>query len=176
MAQQLFTYTMDVLGEAQYERAFIAYEHELGDMTEPFSHVRDLLRQGAIEQFNTEGRHGAGGWQQLNPDYDKWKAANYPGKPILQRTGELRDQLVDHGTIELGPDRLVWGVHEQARNEDGGRPAEYGARHQTGDTGGRPVPQRKVIALRDDERRLIDREFVEWLNGLRHRIIGAGTR
>jgi phage gpG-like protein len=161
-----------ILGETQYERAFIAYEREVADLREPLGGARDILSKHAREQFDTEGRHASGGWKQLNTAYEKWKQAHYPGKPILQRTAELRDQLVDHGTIELGPHRLVWGVHPQAVNPDGGRPAVYGARHQTGDTA-HGLPQRKIVNLRDDEKRAIDREFAEFLNGLRHKIIGA---
>jgi hypothetical protein len=42
-------------------------------------------------QFETEGRVGTpGGWELLDPDYERWKDAHYPGRLILERTRKLR--------------------------------------------------------------------------------------
>ncbi len=165
----MLTVSFNVAGEGQYIRAFEAYEHELRDLSEPFEDVADHLKRVVGEQFGLEGAHGLGSkWRPLSPGYEAWKDEHYPGRPLLVRTGAMRAAYLVHGTRELTHDRLVWGVTDQLDDEDD-RIAEYATAHQTGRG---VVPQRKIIALNTQDRRGLDRVFVEWLNGLRHRILG----
>lgn len=41
-------------------------------------------------QFETEGAFGGQKWADLSEPYATWKAANFPGKGILQRTGDMK--------------------------------------------------------------------------------------
>lgn len=42
------------------------------------------------QQFETEGAYGGEAWAPLSSGYGLWKSVHYPGKPILQLEGELR--------------------------------------------------------------------------------------
>lgn len=169
----MLTVTFDVAGEGQFVRAFEAYDHELRDLSDPFEDVADHLVRVVGEQFVSEGAHGLGAkWEPLSPGYEEWKDEHYPGRPLLVLSGAMRDAYLVHGTRELTADRLVWGVTDQTATTDDGdliRIAEYATAHQTGRG---VVPQRKIIALNTMDRRQMDRIFVHWLNGLRHRLIG----
>ncbi len=44
-------------------------------------------------QFASEGDEGGIAWPALSPAYQEAKERRYPGKPILQRTGELEKSL-----------------------------------------------------------------------------------
>lgn len=58
-------------------------------------------------QFETEGAEGGARWQELSGAYGEWKEAHYPGKPILERTGDLVRSL----TVANDPN----GVRIEAR-------------------------------------------------------------
>jgi len=93
----------------------------LGVLAERMRDLRALF-EGTLEQtfynaerelFASEGRVGGPGWRPLNPEYAAWKARNFPGQPILQRTGALYSSLTTRGapgqyrqitdrTMELG--------------------------------------------------------------------------
>lgn len=160
----------NVAGEDQYDRAFQVYEGETHNLREPLSDTADLLVRVTGEQFASEGAHGLGGrWQPLNPDYAAWKDEHYPGRPMLVRTGAMRDAYLVHGTRVLTDDRLVWGITDQT-DADGDEIADRATGHQTGRG---VVPQRKIIALNANDRRGIDRLFVDFLSHLRHRAFGG---
>lgn len=77
-----------------------------------------------IEKAQFSGTGRAKQWAQLSPAYGKWKAAKYPGKPILQREGALINSLTRRGSdsiYESSPLRLVLGSS-----------VKYAAIHQTG--------------------------------------------
>lgn len=46
-------------------------------------------------QFESEGVSGGERWQELSADYAGWKETHYPGKPILERTGDLVHSLTN---------------------------------------------------------------------------------
>jgi len=48
----------------------------------------------AGEAFKTEGKSTGQGWKPLSPVYAAWKEANFPGRPILVRTQEMREDVV----------------------------------------------------------------------------------
>ncbi len=55
-------------------------------------------------QFETEGNEGGQEWQELNEEYYEWKSTRYPGKPILERTGDLVKSLTsgsDPNTVKV---------------------------------------------------------------------------
>lgn len=86
---------------------------ESGDATQRISaaferagdEVRDLMKYAGprlvpvfedaeTRQFAAEGDGPyAGHWAALSEAYAAWKAKKYPGKPLLVRTGELREAL-----------------------------------------------------------------------------------
>lgn len=84
------------------------------------------------KQFDAEGSGPqAGSWAPLSVSYAKWKAAHFPGKPILERSGKLRAALTGPGANarrEVSGNELSFGTS--------GLP--YASFHQTG-TGKMPA-------------------------------------
>lgn len=76
------------------------------------------------EDFASQGAR-VGGWIELEERYRAWKAIHYPGKPILQLTGALKDSLTKQGatgqvrridgrSMEIGTD-LVYANRQDWR-------------------------------------------------------------
>lgn len=156
-----------VAGERQYARGFDAMANEMRDLREPLERVAARLVQTVGQQFGAEGSHGTSKWQPLNPGYQAWKDDAYPGRPMLVRTGDMRSAFLTEGTRQLTATKLVWGVDDQT-NSEGERIADYAMAHQTGE--GR-LPQRKIVALRQDDKRAMDRMFVEHIQYLRRSLV-----
>jgi hypothetical protein len=150
----------EIAGEVQYERGFAAFDRELADLRQPLGDVADILKDAVGEQFASEGEHGTGGrWASLSPAYARQKEARYGPNPILVASGEMRRALLVDGTRELSSHRLVWGITDQ-RDDQGQQISQRAAAHQSGEG---HMPQRKIIALTNLERRNIDRAFVSWI-------------
>ena len=134
-------FTFSVEGETQIDRTLARFVDAVTDAVPLWDKLAD--RFGALErrQFGTEGAYGSGGWVPLSPRYAAWKAAHYPGKPILEREGALKDSLTRRpfGVEVLEPAFMVVGS---------GIP--YGRFHQSG---GPRLPQRRPVELPESERR-----------------------
>lgn len=90
-------------------------------------------------QFQTEGTAGGDKWEALKPEYAGWKEAHYPGKPILQRTGDLIESLTNPNSAN--------GVRREERKTlTLGSLLPYALYHQTGTRDGR-LPARPEIQL-----------------------------
>jgi len=90
--------TLEVGGEVQLKR-------KLSRFGSSFKNIKPLLRDIAkdfksieAKQFKSQGSYGSGGWERLSFSYAKWKSKNYPGKPILQRSGRLMSSLTGFGS------------------------------------------------------------------------------
>jgi len=57
-------------------------------------------------QFDTQGAFMGDPWAPLSPAYAAWKAIKYPGKPILQAEGDLR-QAASSPRRETTPQTLT---------------------------------------------------------------------
>ena len=90
-----------------------------------------------ISNFDSQGRKYTGSWPELSPAYRIWKAAHFPGKPILVRSGKLRGSLVPGG----GPGQVR---RVSSSNAEFGTSIPYGDTHQKGR--GR-IPQRRFLFL-----------------------------
>lgn len=148
-----FKVGIDVAGDLQLSRAFIVYEHETDDMSEPLGDVARLVQRTVGEQFATEGAR-SGGWRPLDPVYEAWKEEHFPGAPMLVQTGEMRDKALDPAAISVSPDRAEYVIDDAK--------AFW---HQTG--AGR-LPVRELVHLTALDNRESERIFATWLNELRH--------
>ncbi|GAB3535414.1 hypothetical protein GCM10027403_12990 [Arthrobacter tecti] len=84
--------------------------------------------------FRSEGASmKEGPWDPLNPDYGGWKARHFPGRGILELTGELKDSLTQRPfSVEVINDhQMIIGTA-----------VEYASYHQDG-KGNNPV--RKMV-------------------------------
>lgn len=119
-------------GGAVLERIGVAFERS-GDEVKDFEKylwpkVTAALETDVRRQFAEQGGGPArGSWVELSPDYAAWKAKNYPGQPILQRTGAMYRALTDGNDphalrASAGSDTFEFGT----------RGLEYPSFHQLG--------------------------------------------
>lgn len=147
----------------QAKEFFVYAGYHIRDARDPFRRVAyEVILPGLVEQFDTEGER-TGGWEPLDDDYleDKIKAG-YGNKPILERTGAMKRDLLDPLAFHVTKDHLSYNP------SDFNQVAEYGNRydfyHQTGE--GR-VPARPWLVLTPNDERQIAEIFYEWLDELR---------
>lgn len=140
MARALrFTFTIE--GETQIDRTLARFADNVGDASALWDKLADRFARVERRQFDSEGAYGSGGWPALSPKYAAWKARHYPGKPILEREGDLRASLTERpfGIEVIEPGFMVLGSG-----------IDYGRFHQAG--AGR-LPQRRPVELPESERR-----------------------
>lgn len=137
-----FRFTFTVEGETQIDRTLARFADNIDDARRLWNVLADRFAKLETRQFDSEGAYGSGGWPALSPAYGAWKAAHYPGKPILERTGDLRDSLTRRPfgveVIETGHMVLGSGI-------------DYGRFHQAG---AGALPQRRPVELPESERRV----------------------
>lgn len=145
--------TIRIDGDVEYSRAFEMSARLAADLSEPLKDAGREIVQAVGRQFESEGVAELGSrWQPLSPAYAAWKEANYPGRPILVRTGEMRAAALDERrALRITPRRLVYTVD-----------SDYAIHHHRGEG----VPSRRFVALSTSTRRNIDRAFAEWLAGI----------
>ena len=132
--------SFDFYGDVQLERTLARFDANVDDMTPAWEAMADEFAAIERRQFATQGRYASGGWAPLSPRYAAWKARHYPGKPILQREGDLVESLTRRpfGIEVITPDTMVVGSD-----------VEYGRYHQHGDG----LPRRRPVELRESDRR-----------------------
>ena len=96
-------------------------------------------------QFASEGSEAGNKWQELTPEYEKWKAAHFPGKQILQRTGDLEKSM----TSPTDPNAVL--IEERKTLTLGSR-VSYAIYHQRGT---RKMPARPEIELTEAFKRTV---------------------
>ena len=84
-----------------------------------------------------------------------WKAKHYPGKPIMQLRGRLMAAL----TAEKQADAQDTVKIIEKTHAEFGAKVPYVHRHQMGTYG---MPQRKVIQLTEQRKRVIARMIHQW--------------
>jgi hypothetical protein len=102
----------------------------------PFWPVVKRLVTGAggwwSQQFATEGSFGGHGWAALSPRYAAIKATMFPGKPILQATGALRQAASNprgeytSRAMTLTIDNPVASYHQEGTDKMPARPIVFG--------------------------------------------------
>jgi phage gpG-like protein len=148
--------TLTMHGEAQVDRTLARYADNVQDATDLWGELADRFASANRRQFASEGRYGSGGWPELSPAYAKTKARKYPGKPILEASGDLMESLTSRpfGVEALLPGSMVVGS---------GIP--YGRYHQQG---GGNLPRRRPVELPEGERRT-------WVRLMQRFIMRGGT-
>lgn len=114
-----------------------------------FDWIGAYMVTGSIQRnFEAEGRPSP--WAPLSPDYAEWKAAHYPGQPILQLTGRMVSSFHWRTTMQT---LKIWNT----------RP--YWAAHQFG-YGPRNLPARIMLLLQDADKSVLTRKCRQyWLTG-----------
>ncbi|MBT4498064.1 MAG: hypothetical protein HOC74_10105 [Gemmatimonadetes bacterium] len=135
--QDLFNFTFEVHGQKQLDRALGLYSANIKDLRGVWPDIRDDFLEGGQAQFASQGKSGSGGWKALSPAYAAWKNAHFPGKPILQRQGDLIGSLTNKSNKRFiyRPSKLGLAI---------GTRVPYARYHQTGTP---DMPARPPIQL-----------------------------
>lgn len=117
--------------EFALQRMMVALERGGTDLSDfarfVFPKMVPIFEAEVARQFAAEGQGpNRGSWAELSPAYGEWKEAHYPGKPILELTGKLREALTSSSA-----DGALRDYDESSFNY-GTQGIEYASRHQSG--------------------------------------------
>ena len=147
-------FRMEVAGAPIVSRMISRFADVTDDLSPAWKRIADDFLKVEARLFGSEGASGGEKWAPLSPAYAEWKEKHYPGKPILEREGDLMRSLVERNSdhIErISPDQLVLGTRDPK--------AMF---HQRGT---RIMPARPPIMLSDYDRtrwtKMIQRYLVE---------------
>lgn len=131
----------DFWGETEMQRTLHRWSDTLNDMRPAWNAIADRFARLEEAQFRTEGRRASGGWAPLSPRYAAWKAKRYPGRRILERTGDLQRSLTVRPFGVEVIERKFMAI---------GSDIDYGAYHQWGT---RHMPRRRPVEVDEAEKR-----------------------
>jgi phage gpG-like protein len=100
----MFRFKLDIAGEVQMDRGISRFADGVADYRPVWGVIEDDFYALEKDQFKSEGAEGGEAWQELSPEYAKWKEAHFPGKPILERAGVLETSLTSAsgaGTVRI---------------------------------------------------------------------------
>lgn len=149
-----FVLSIDVAGDVQVLSALSRFGEYATDMRDAFDKIADDFQKNVSpERFAKEGP----GWAPLSPAYARWKAREYPGKKILERTGDLKSSLEGGpGAIRIvTKDALVLGTS-----------IPYARYHQSGTS---RMPQREVVRIGQFDR-------IQWAKIVQAHLVAAAKK
>jgi phage gpG-like protein len=144
--------TFDIEGEKQVAAGFDFVGKELKSLKKPLKKASEKFVRAIDTQFDSEGGEFGTKWQQLSPKYASWKAAKYPGKGILQRTGKMRKSF----KTKIAP--LSATIFN---------PTFYFKFHQSNTARRGKLPRRVMMQIDRRRQDMILREFTIYLNEVR---------
>jgi len=100
----MIRFRLEIAGEVQMDRGIARFADWVADYRPLWPVIEDDFYAQEKAQFESQGEEGGEKWQELSPEYAGWKEAHYPGKPILQRTGDLVKSLTsgsDPNTVKI---------------------------------------------------------------------------
>lgn len=118
-------------GEGALQRLAVAFERAgpaIADFgRNVFPRLSGVFEDAVTEQFDARGSGPtSGAWAELTPAYRAWKEGNYPGQPLLELTGALREGLTSPGAPTAF---RSWTATEFTFGTSG---VAYASFHQTG--------------------------------------------
>ena len=122
-----FTITMEP-GGLKLLRGMEKWADLIQDASEAWPHVTSLIHRHNMRTFRTRGAGTGDGrkWVRLSPRYRARKARDFPGRPILVRTGALRSALTGGSGSRVRKTKKTLTVGAS------GEQAEIGTYHQLG--------------------------------------------
>jgi len=120
----MFRFRLDIAGEVQLDRGIARFSDGVSDYRPIWPMIAEEFRAIEAAQFASEGAEGGQAWQALSPGYAHYKEARYPGRPILQRTGDLISSLTkqsdpnavflpERKTLTLGS-KIPYAIYHQS--------------------------------------------------------------
>lgn len=86
-------FRVNVDGADVLHETLVRFTERVSDLSEPLDAMGDVVARLQAREFDTQGGATRGGWAALRPAYARQKARTHPGKPILERDGDLRRSL-----------------------------------------------------------------------------------
>ena len=143
--------SFEFYGDVQLDRTLERFELGVRDASPAFEKIGDSLARAERQQFRSQGAYGSGGWAPLSPRYAAWKARHYPGRPILQRSGDLMESLT---VRPFGVDIV------ESQFAVFGSGVDYGLYHQQGTDS---MPRRRPVELPETLRRRWVQIMQRWI-------------
>jgi phage gpG-like protein len=120
----MFRFRLDIAGEVQMDRGIARFADGVSDYRPIWGVIESDFYALEQRQFATAGAAGGASWPALSPEYSAWKEMRFPGKPILERTGDLMSSLTDPNhpqtvrieerkTLTLGT-RVPYAIYHQS--------------------------------------------------------------
>jgi phage gpG-like protein len=120
----------------------------------------EIMQKSFEKNFSSQGRPSWTALKKVTED-DRVKRG-FGKKPILTRTGNLRDEVTSmRGKVSVGVGvaLMEWGIHDFHVNE-----AIKFYAHQTGKgRSGQKLPQRKMIGFQEKDRKRIINSLRTWI-------------
>ena len=147
----MFRFRLEVAGQVAMDRGIARFADGIADYRPIWPIIEDDYYAQMKDQFKSEGEEGGDAWAPLSEKYAGWKEAHFPGKPILQRTGDLYDSLTNPNSTN--------GVRREERKTlTLGSTLAYAIDHQTGtpaDDPGALMPARPEIQFTEAFKRSV---------------------
>lgn len=133
----------------QLNRTITRYVDRISDFRPIWDDVAKAYFKVQEAQFDTEG-HGQ--WVPLSSKYASWKQSNAPGQGLLVLSGDLRKAATGKSgaVVQKSEHQLAIGFQR----------AGYWRYHQTGTS---RMPQRRIVEIREEDRRIIMRQALRAL-------------
>lgn len=120
------------------DRAIARFADGVNDYRPIWPVIEDEFYAQEKDQFKSQGAEGGARWAPLTEEYAEYKEVRWPGKPILERTGDLVRSL----TLPNDPNAVR--IEERKTLTLGSR-IPYALFHQMGTR--TPMPAREEIRL-----------------------------
>lgn len=141
--------TLAIDGVEVVDRALARYVARLTDATPAFEDIGRQLADNNTATFAQQGQ----GWAPLSARYAAYKVRHFPGRPILVRTGALRDSLTQR---PFGIDRVL------PQSGTFGSAARYGRYHQQGTP---RMPARPPLDVTEQTRKTMAKTLQRYIVG-----------
>lgn len=152
--------TFEIEGQKVISRNFRILADEITEMKPEFEEIGQIMLDGSLDNFETEGSETGGKWKNLAPatimarKKRLWYYKNAPSwasasGPILQWTGNLKNSLFkESGDLYA----LVWNA------------APYFKYHQTKNRGSWNLPRRLILEIRETNKLKIQNTIAKGIN------------
>lgn len=124
---------IDLEGVPTLIRRINGVKGKVKDLRKAWKKIGEDFRKTEEKVFNGQGAYGSRSqWTPLTPKYKEWKQSHYPGKPILQLSGNLKSSLTKKSaghieiitatSITLGSNDKKFKWHQKGTNKMVARP------------------------------------------------------
>jgi phage gpG-like protein len=137
----MFTFHWEIWGDTVVREQLSRFTDQMDDFTPVFQEVALALETNWMpSRFAGKGGDLGKPWPPLSPRYAAWKALHYPGRPMMVLSGRLKASLTGRSSDSI---RRVG-----QKEFEFGTAVPYGVFHHFGTS---KMPQRRVVALTDDD-------------------------